>query len=49
MTMALSEHACYTLINVPTDSDMPSEIQMKESFEKGFYNCNLNFRKFISF
>ncbi len=29
------ELPCYTLINVPSDSEQPSEAQLKEKFEKG--------------
>ncbi|GMT14479.1 hypothetical protein PFISCL1PPCAC_5776, partial [Pristionchus fissidentatus] len=33
--MSTSEQSCYTLIHVPTDTELPSEQQLKEKFEKG--------------
>nr|XP_006812914.1 PREDICTED: LOW QUALITY PROTEIN: coatomer subunit beta-like [Saccoglossus kowalevskii] len=33
--MTASENACYTLINVPTDSEPPTEMQLKIDLEKG--------------
>ncbi|GMR36407.1 hypothetical protein PMAYCL1PPCAC_06602, partial [Pristionchus mayeri] len=33
--MSSAEQSCYTLIHVPTDTEFPSEQQLKEKFEKG--------------
>ncbi|GMS84191.1 hypothetical protein PENTCL1PPCAC_6366, partial [Pristionchus entomophagus] len=33
--MSSAEQPCYTLIHVPTDTEFPSEQQLKEKFEKG--------------
>ncbi|VDN05974.1 unnamed protein product [Thelazia callipaeda] len=36
--MSTGELPCYTLIHVPSDFEVPSEVQLKDKFEKG---CNL--------
>ncbi|VDP27333.1 unnamed protein product [Onchocerca flexuosa] len=33
--MSSGELPCYTLIYVPSDFELPSEVQLKEKFEKG--------------
>lgn len=33
--MTAAENVCYTLINVPMDSEPPSEISLKNDLEKG--------------
>lgn len=33
--MSSAEQSCYTLIHVPTDTEFPSEQQLKEKLEKG--------------
>ena len=35
MSVSVSEQSCYTLINVPMDSEQPTEMQLKEKLEKG--------------
>ncbi|KAH8030217.1 hypothetical protein HPB51_006649 [Rhipicephalus microplus] len=34
-TMAVADQPCYTLLNIPTDSEPPNEMQLRNDLEKG--------------
>ncbi|CAE1278904.1 COPB1 [Acanthosepion pharaonis] len=40
--MSLAEQASYTLINVPTDAEPPSELQLRQELEKGDVKMKIN-------
>ena len=36
--MSIAEQSCYTLINVPTDAEPPTEIQLKIDLGENLFN-----------